>query len=253
MSLDLQRSFTYLKDDADWGLKVLIGGVFTLIVSSAGMLTELAKEPKFAILVVPIMLVMLLLGLLASFFVSGYYVKAVKARGQDGDNKLPVWQNFLEIFVLGFRYNVGYLLFLIPYALPCIILFLIGFAAAITAPKDAFGIIILSFLPAIGVGLVMMLIVGCITPLMVLNFVEDDKILSFYNYKKAFGRVKGNFKNYLMFLLFMFAIATALGIASFVIGLVPLLGSLVVPFVSFFITLVIADLLAQFGRTKQVV
>ena len=82
MTLDIGRSFTYMFEDESWIMKIVIGGILSII---------------------PIV----------NFMVFGYVLEALKRAADDMDVPLPEWDDFggmfmkgLMVFVIGLVYSI---------------------------------------------------------------------------------------------------------------------------------------------------
>ena len=110
------------------------------------------------------------------------------------------------------------------------------------------------FLALLGAFTLLLYLLTCIfCPLMVANFFKDLKILSFINFKDAFGLLKGNVGNYCILILLFLALSVMIQVV-FSLLLITIVGLIFLPVLYFYVYLVSAELTAQFvlcAKEKQ--
>lgn len=254
MDMDFEKALTYISKDTQWGNKLLAGAglmlaSFAVFLFPLGMMLT-GSLPAFAIT----LFVSLLFSLLLWFAISGYICETAFRRIQNpNDNVLPDWNNFGLLLSLGLKYFLGYFLYVLPVCLVGLLFgffMFFGFAASHSGYSGA-GILSFMFLAFFGAFLVFLYILTIVfLPLVMANFFRNKKILSFINFKEAFGLLKNNVSNYLVLILLFIAMTMLSQIlCSFLIATI--IGIILLPLVYMYVYYVIADLSAQFVLTSQ--
>ena len=87
-------------------------------------------------------------------------------------------------------------------------------------------------------------------PLMCGAFSQDMNVFSFINFKKGWALLKENWLNYIILLLLLVAVGVIFHFAAMVLVLT-IAGAVLIPWLCFYASLVCADLVAQFVKTKN--
>ena len=114
---------------SDWK-KIFVGGTFGLIFYISTDLLSLIL-PDFSLfyqlstmeqIIAVILGILALLGLILLIIQTGYFIKIAK-NTIEGDDNLPKWENFKDLFLKGIKYAVGMILLgIIIFAIPTIVL-----------------------------------------------------------------------------------------------------------------------------------
>lgn len=206
----IEDAITYPTERDDWIVTVLIGGVLSLL----------------SFLVVPL------------FLVAGYVVRAIRAN-LEGEPEPPSFGDWGELLVEGLKAVViGFLYMLIPFVV-------MGFTAgtammAMATGGDAgmaagLGGMMLGML----VSFVLFVAFGYLSAVAVVNFAREERFGAAFD----FGVVRdvafdGDFA-------VAYLISIAVFVAASLVNLVPIIGSLVAVFASFYATIVAANLWAD--------
>ncbi len=253
MNLDFEKSLTYIAKDPQWVSKLLIGA-FLLLGS-------------MAIFAVPVLVMILSTSILStvstfvlcfvvSFLVcmafAGYFCVTSNSRIHDPEAVLPDWNNFGKYILTGIKYFVGYFLYVLPAMILSFIFGAVFFVAAVNADySSGFGEFVgFGFLVLCGAAALFTYILTVVfLPLMITNFNKELKTLSFVDFKNAWSLVSCNWGNYVVLILLFIALSV-LGQIICMLLCMTVVGIIFVPVVYFYIYLVLADLIAQFAKTK---
>ncbi|MBI3942317.1 MAG: DUF4013 domain-containing protein [Chloroflexi bacterium] len=195
--------------DRDWIVKILIGGVFTII---------------------PFL----------NFIPEGFYVDLMRKRAQGDDVDLPGFDNMGDQFVRGL---ISWLISLV-YELPGIVLFgCFGIVSAIAGNSRNGGgngaALALAVLCLMLPGLVLALIGAILAPAGRLQYAVTGSMATAFQLNTVWAFISQNIGEYIIALL----VPVGLGLALAVIS--PFTCFLILPFGSFWINLVLADLLGS--------
>lgn len=214
--MDVGKAFSYVFEDENWVMKVLIGGVLVFL----------------SFLIIP------------PIFVGGYMIEALRNMALGTGEKLPEWDDW------GAKFTRGILSFLIDivYFLPVIILgaclgIIVAVVGAGEGDREAVSAVLAACL-----GLPMAiyaLIAGLILPAARLRYAVTDDVMAAFQLGKVFSFVSENLGNYAVAILV--AIGVNLVAVVLVVLTVPLcgLGLLLAPFVLFWAYAVMAQILGQ--------
>ncbi len=165
--LDFGRSFTFMFEDPDWIVKLIVGALIFLV----GMVFSIV-----------------LIGLLALLVLAGYMVAIVRQVARGNELPLPAWQDFGAILMDGLRVSVA----LFVWSLPTLILYL--------------PILVLSLFSSSGGDMsnaasamlaVVLLVCGClmllysiflaiVSPIVILQVAEEESIAAGFNFSRIF-------------------------------------------------------------------
>jgi hypothetical protein len=176
--MDVGKSFTFVFEDQEWIVKILIAAAIVLV----GILFSW-------LLLIPLILALALLG--------GYGVEIMR-RVIHGQAGLPEWENWGELIADGLKVIViG-----IVYALPFIIISAcLGIPIGILGDSGANGVRALSSLLSTGLGcldFVWGIILSIVLPAAIAFWVVDDDLGSAFQFGKVFAFVRDHFTTYLV-------------------------------------------------------
>lgn len=218
--MDIGKSFTYVFEDPNWLMKVLIGGIVSAI---------------------PIV----------NFAAFGYIVTTLKNVADGQTQPLPEWSNFGDHFMKGLYVFVGALI----YAAPIILLYCCMFAlsmvlpaAGSTAGRDA-GNALASLAGILSMCLsclifIVALAIAVVFPAALVRFAMSNQLSTFWDFGGTFNLVRDNLTNYIIALLIAW-------VAGFVASFGLILCVIGVIFTSFWAQLVSAHVLGQFWQTNK--
>ena len=219
---NIGKSFTYVFEDPNWIMKVLIGGIVGII---------------------PIV----------NFAALGFMVTTLKNVADGQPQPLPEWGNFGEHFMKGLYVFVGYLIYFAPailiYCCAAVLSGVVGGAAGATTGRDTggaisgvLGIVIMCLYCVIGL---LVLVAAVLFPAALVRFANSQNQLSlFWDFRGAFDLVSKNVGNYVMAILIVL-------VASFIAQLGIILCVVGYFFTAFWAQLVNAHIFGQFWRASQ--
>lgn len=250
MNLDFEKALTYISKDPQWVNKLLAGSGILLAI--------------FAIFVIPVLLLAVsgsgivfvvsfflcfICSFILSFALAGYVAQTANKRINYKNSLLPDWSEFGKFLKTGIKYFIGYFLYILPLLILCLVFSILlgvalgGCACMHSALANSLSFIVLTFLGALCLFGYILVMVFC--PLMMANFFKDLKILSFVDYKEAFSLLRKNAGNYFILILLFIAMCIFAQIICSIL-VFTIIGIILIPFVYFYIYLVITELIAQF-------
>lgn len=209
--MDIGRGFRALFDDANWIVKVLLGGVITLL----------------GVFLIPIPLVL------------GYQVDTI-ALAARGENRVPDWTDWGGLFVRGLLS----LVIQIVYLLPVLIIGCCQFAATTALgqgtqtndPNSALSALVACF----GcLSTIFGLLASILWPAAIIRWVQKGDIGAAFNIGSVIALIRDNAGNYAV----AFLVSLGLGIAAALLGAVTCLIGL--PFTLFIATVISGNLYGQ--------
>ncbi|WP_372912048.1 DUF4013 domain-containing protein [Salinigranum sp.] len=200
----IEESLRYLRSSEEWVKTVLVGGLLTLL----------------GVFLVPL------------FVVVGYYVRVLRGT-MHGESEPPVFDDWGEMLVEGLKGFAIYLVYgLVPGIIGAVIAF-VGIGGAVAGDSGAAGIVgglvaLVGFLVALVLGLA----AAYVVPAALANFVEQDDLMAGF----AFGEIRAviTTKAYAMGWLTAFALLLGAGILTSVLSIVPIIGTIIGVFVTFY-------------------
>ncbi len=209
--MDMGKAFTYVFDDESWITKIVIGGILGII---------------------PIL----------NFAVFGYVVETIHNVAQGLERPLPEWSGFGEKLIKGLVVFIIYFIYTIPLWL------LMGcvWAAALAlggGEGTQEGIITLLSTGVGCLGGLYGLIIGVLSPAILVNYAVTGQVGSAFRFGEIFGLITGNLGNYIIAILltWLAGLIAGLGIIACGVGVV---------FTSFWASLVMAHLFGQLHRVS---
>ena len=226
MEINFEKAFTFVKEDPKWGRKIAIGGLLSAVA--------------LLVLCVPFMVlpfttsVPLYVALLATCSVFAAAIMFALAGYPFG----------------GIKTAVGHFLFILPVMFFSVVILLI-FLGAFSLGSSILAMLI----TFIGFVLIFALIglttiYSLLYPLMSGAFAEDLNVFSYINFKRGWELLRENWLNYLILLLLLVAVGVIFHFAAMVLVLT-IAGAILIPWLCFYASLVCADLVAQFVKTKK--
>ncbi len=216
--MDIGKSFTYVFDDPNWIMKVLIGGVVSMI---------------------PIV----------NFAAFGYMVTTLKNVAEGQSQPLPEWSNFGDHFMKGLYVFVGVLIYLAPVLLLyCCMILISAVLPAASGGGDAGGALAtlagLLGMCLMCLILLFVLVIAVMFPAALIRYAVSNQLSVFWDFRGNFDLVRANLANYIIALLIAW-------VAGFVAGFGVILCVIGVIFTTFWAYLVSAHVFGQFWRTSQ--
>lgn len=261
MGLDIENSIKYVIQDTNWKKKCLIGAFFALgfvIFDLLNLFNNLIGDIKLEQLkpylaqeyILPIAAIVLLLflaGTILSIFLSGYDACNTNLRIVKPSSALLNWDNFQNLFKVGFKSIVGisvYILtlglILILTALPALIIVLIAF-------KLSPILLVISCLVVLAYVIAVCFIWFLYLIAAELAFYTDLKFKSFFNFPLINRFLRKNFLEFFIFVILSFAVNTLICIINTIL-ICTVVGIIAIPFTRFYSFLILNDLSAQFIR-----
>ncbi|MHB0975885.1 MAG: DUF4013 domain-containing protein [Candidatus Aquicultorales bacterium] len=196
--MDFNKAFTYMFNDPEWVKKVAI--FVGLAVAS--------------IFIIP------------AFFISGYFAATIK-RVADGEEGLPEWENWGELFSIGLKTTVVGLILSLPMIIIMGIFMGSAIAAALSGGSDVAGAV-LGGGAFFGVLLAMLygLAMAAIGPAMMLQFIKEGyNIGAAFKFGEVFQIITADVGSYVLAVI----VTAGLFMAGGIVGqIIPFLGMLIV-------------------------
>lgn len=227
--MDVGKSFTYMFEDKDWIVKILIGGGILFL---GAIFSWLLLIPLIAAIAV----------------VLGYYLMALRNVYEGNPNPLPEWTNLGEMF----RKGIGAVGGLFVWAIPAIVLSCCGYlpiliaqqanrngdANAATGILGLFGACIICLAVLVGIATALF----SYAPFT--NYALTNQMSTFWDFRGNWQFIKNNTGNYVM----AFLLTIVAGIIGAVAGSITC--GLLTTFTSFWAYLVAAHLFGQVARAN---
>ena len=250
MKLDFEKALTFVTKDPAWVNKTFAGTGILLSIFAifAVPLIMALLTPKCVVGTVVVFVLCFIVSCVLCCALSGYVCETANKRINYNNSMLPDWKDFGRHIVTGIKYFLGYFIYFIPVVLvSLLLLFAIGqFSVALYNEPVAYNALNSIFVFFIGL-LAFCVYVGFVVfcPLMMANFFKDLKIVSFVDFKEAFGLLKGNVSNYIVMLLLFIALSVIAQFLFYVL-LITVVGVILMPFICFWLYLVMAEISSQF-------
>lgn len=240
MKFDLEKTFSYAQNDPCWIKKCLIGSSLCIpIVLSQIINSFIPNKPtpeifQTLIIFLPFIAVLAIITLLCSIFTWGFYIKNVNIRIKNPESMLPEWK-WKELFILGIKAVAGVFVYLV---------FMFGVNVMLIMSAARIGVILMIVLSILWTILFLILL-----SLGFLSFTTDTRFVSFFDYGKMKKMIVGNVLNYILFVVIILAINIMVSIV-FCILMATIIGLVVAPFIIFYQSILMSDIVAQFIRTS---
>ena len=261
MGLNVEYAVKYMFKDLQWKKKFLVGWVFMLGMVVLNILSNLAnlfsdlkpEQLKPYVHLFPTLLivfcVLFLISLVLGVFSSGYFAKNINLRIFKPESDLLEWNNWKDIFLVGLKSNIAYLIYFIILffilLIPVILLFILIFIlSAVGLGKIS---VVIGTIFGVILALILMIIFAFYLAAASLAFCTDLKFASFFNFSLIKKFITKKFFDYFIYLLLLFAVSTLVNIVNSIL-MITIVGILLMPFTLFYQFLVQNELAAQFVR-----
>ncbi len=198
--MDIGKSFTFVFEDEDWIVKILIAAaIFTV-----GLLFSW-------LILIPLILAGALLG--------GYAVEITRRVIQGHPKPLPEWDNWGDLMADGFKFlAVG-----VVYALPFIIIIAcLGIPVGILGDQGGEGAAVLSAILSIGLScfsLIWGIAISLLLPAAIAFWVAEDDLGAAFRFGEVFAFVRNHFVTYLITFLMSWVASIVGSLGSVVCGI----------------------------------
>jgi hypothetical protein len=192
--MDIGKAFTFVFDDEDWIVKILIAAAILLV----GIL--------LGILVIP--------AIVAGALLAGYSVEITRRVIQGDPQALPEWDNWGEMLADGIKVIViG-----IVYALPIIVLSIcLGIPMGILA-EDAEGLVSLLSVLLSCLNFLWAIVMSLLLPAAIAFYAAAGELSAAFRFGEVFAFVRDNLKTYLITFLMSWVASFVGGLGSIVCG-----------------------------------
>lgn len=253
MKYNIEESLTFVKNDKNWGKKLMIGtvigivaGLFFFLPSIVALITKIFNPA----VMVEIVICWIIAGILC-LGLSGYCIKACHERIFYRDAQLPEWNDFGGLIFLGFKSVLGSFMLYLP-------IIAIGLVAGM---YEGFGSsankLAANYVGTMGISSIVNIIYNVLYFVFTLfyfafnaNFLKDFNIFSYLNYAAAYRRINDNLVQYAILVAMILAVGFIFNTVIFVLC-VSVAGLLAVPFAVLYMQLITLDLTAQFIRISE--
>lgn len=263
MAMDLEKSFTFITEDSEWKKKLAIGGglgLLSVLILLFPILLTTLFTPLVTIkfwLLLSLTTICIVISAVINLAIFGYFSITAHNRIHNKEKFLPEWSDFGALIAAGVKTVVGHVLCFLPFILCGAIVFLLAVFPALLFPALLFennllsGIFSIISLALSLVGFFVLYALIIIFYFLLFGvFLKDLNVLSFLNFKAAYGLVKNNILNYVIFWLFVIIISLIVELVSIIL-ILTIVGILLLPLVFFYSYLVSAEIFAQFVRTQK--
>ena len=207
--MDIGKAFSYVFEDENWIVKILIGGLFVFL------------SP-------------LLIGIP---FLLGYVVETIQNVMKDEPHPLPEWSELGDKFVKGLLLAAAVIVYMLPVILLACLLGIVSLAAG-----NRGGGAVRSFaLCTQCLSSLWGLLVALVFPAAVIRYAEAGEFMAAFRFGEIFSLITSNIGNYIIAILVGW-------VASIVAGFGTILCFVGVLFTTFWAYLVAAHLWGQVGR-----
>lgn len=255
MKLDFEKALTFVTKDPAWVNKTLAGtgilmSIFAIFIVPMVMAIF---APKYAVGTVIVFGLCFLLSCLLCCALTGFVCETANKRINYSNSILPDWKDFGRHIVTGIKYFLGYMIYFLPVLLVTLLFLFVAanFSVSVLVEPpvhNELSSILIFFTGVFAFFVYAAFIAFC--PLMMANFFKDLKIVSFVDFKEAFCLLKGNVSNYVVLLLLFIALSVIAQILFYVL-LITVVGIIFMPFIYFYLYLVMADIASQFVHSAK--
>lgn len=258
MAMDLEKSFTFITEDSDWKKKLAIGGglgLLSVLILLFPILLTTLFTPLVTIkfwLLLSLTTICVVISAVINLAIFGYFSITAHNRIYNKEKFLPEWSDFGALIAAGVKTVVGHVLCFLPFILCGAIVFLLAVFPALLFENNLLsGIFSIISLALSLVGFFVLYALIIIFYFLLFGvFLKDLNVLSFLNFKAAYGLVKNNILNYVIFWLFVIIISLIVELVSIIL-ILTIVGIFLLPWVFFYSYLVSAEIFAQFVRTQK--
>lgn len=212
--MDFGRAFTYVTEDADWLKKVLLGGLWILLVvtSPAAM---------------------------------GYFLEVIQQVAQRRETPLPEWSDFGNKWIKGFLFCI--IAFI--YSLPGTIIMLIGlvpvFMASLSGSERGAGLAVGGMFLFMFLAGLWFLLVAIIFPAVSIQYALYGNFGAAFQFSQILSIITKNIGAYIMAIIAYLAAC----FLAFLPSIIPLIGSIISLFAYFYAYLVGAHAFGQLAQS----
>lgn len=240
MNFNVVQALTYIKEEKNWIVKVLIMYIFILITGSIEYIISLVKSPLFTVFGQDWILANLdhIVPLLYTFygfaiiFIIGYFTALANNRIYKFENNLLSWKDAPRFFLTGLKGCI----FLTIAALPLVAIF---FA---TAKIISVKILLYSAISAF----ILSLFIGLYYSIAYPIFCSTLKFKSFFNLSSIKKVITENKNSYLLYLFTVIGMMTVTSASATFLGIIPYVGVFIAALIKTFASFVITDIISQF-------
>jgi hypothetical protein len=191
---DLGKAFSFPFKDPNWVAKFLIGALFMVLS----------------------------IFLVGIFIIAGYFVQVIQRVMRREANPMPEWEDVGVKLVLGFKFCIVYLIYVLPVMLLLIPLFVLTVVGVLSGEPTALGI-----LTSVYMGFFMILaipyslVITVLHPIIAYRFAEHERISDALDVGAVVRLFKRNWQNTLIVALIAVGIQAfaMIGIVFFIIGI----------------------------------
>ena len=237
MSISLKQALFYVPQDKNWVNKIIIGS-FLMFFPTFAYIFPGIRRMLFDPINYYAIAVYLMFSLTILVAISGYFYKCVHNRIIHEKHKLPSWNKITYYLEIGAKSYIGGIIFSIPFIIFNIILW--SFAPILNSTE---------LVPFVAISAFIHVIYSFFYIMLALNFAQKFKVSAFWDIKGAWYLIKGNMANFVLLVAYCLTIALLHLVLSVILVNAQIL-SLLLPFLSFYIFMVYADLFAQFALNK---
>ena len=191
---DLGKAFSFPFKDPNWVSKFLIGALFMLLS----------------------------IFLVGIFIIAGYFVQVIQRVMQRETNPLPEWEDVGVKLVLGFKFCVVYLIYILPIILLMIPFFVLMIFGIISGNGGTIGPMASMYMILLVVVIIpYSLVLTILHPIIAYRFAAHERISDALDVAGVVRSFKGNWQNTLIVALIAVGIQSlaAIGIVFFVVGI----------------------------------
>jgi len=213
--MEYGKAFTYVFDDEEWIMKIVIGGIVTL----------------FSFLLIPIPLLV------------GYMIQVIQNVARGDPKPLPAWSNMGALFVKGLKWIVV----AIVYALPLILIVCLTTILSLAVGGDrrtADTLLTTVSLLTTCCNLIWSLFMTVVMPSAMIRFSLTENIGAAFQFGEVFRLITSNLGNYIIVIILGW-VASFVAMFGFILCLIGVI------FTTFWAVVVTGHLYGQLGRLYQ--
>ncbi len=255
--MDLKYILTYFVSDKNWIKKYLIGSLLIVPSVLCSICNPSFNFMKHIIAInkleynvaLFLMLIFFVVSIFASVIVGGYIAINNNLRIYKKEEGLAEWKDIKSILKVSFKMIAAWLIYmLILTVIYSVIIFLSSIIISFFVKDN-----LLDILPiAIAVTSLILLVFCCLMFLTVLiSFSTDLRFSSFFNFKLMYNVIKNNKKSYLIYVLAATSGYLLLTGFNYFVFSKCVYVSILIPFLTFYISIVVSELLARVPRQES--